>query len=76
MNSFVSITGNLISEIGDNSTWLIANGKTKYKCIWEGRVSLIGYDTLGISAGFRSWLNDYNDLVGGEYGIQIDIRSD
>ena len=76
MNSFVSITGNIISEIENGSTWLIANGKTKYKCIWEGRVSLTGYDTLGISAGFRSWLNNYNDLVGGEYGIQVDIRSE
>ena len=76
MNSFVSRTGNIISEIENGSTWLIANGKTKYKCIWEGRVSLTGYDTLGISAGFRSWLNNYNDLVGGEYGIQVDIRSE
>lgn len=76
MNSFVSITGNIISEVESGSTWLIANGKTKYKCIWEGRISLTGYDTLGISAGFRSWLNNYNDLVGGEYGIQVDIRSE
>ena len=75
MDSFVNITGNLAAAPKDGSTWLIANGKTKYKCIWEGRTSLIGYDTLGISAGFRSWLNNYNDLNSGAYGIQIDIMS-
>ena len=75
MDSFVNITGNLAAAPKDGSTWLIANGKTKYKCIWEGRTSLIGYDTLGISAEFRSWLNNYNDLNSGAYGIQIDIMS-
>ena len=69
MDSFVNITGNLAAAPKDGSTWLIANGKTKYKCIWEGRTSLIGYDTLGISAEFRSWLNNYNDLNSGAYGV-------
>ena len=75
MNSFVNITGNLIPSTNADNVWLIANGKTKYKCLWQGNVSLVGYDVLGISAEFRSWLNNYNDLVSGAYGIQIDIVS-
>ena len=77
MNSFIDITGNLIDVTETSQSGLIANKTTDrtcyYKRIWAGEVDLQGYDVLGFSGRFRTWLPEYRDLVSGEYGIQIDI---
>ena len=82
MESFVNITGNLIDV--DQSTWqLISNGDSVHSTfvsdgkpdsilIWEAPVQISGFDTMGFSAEFRSWLSEY-ELTSGGYGIRIDL---
>lgn len=74
MNTFVNITGDLINT--ENEYTLTANSEETTVLIWQSNVQLKDYDILGISGKFRSWLNDYNDIISGEYGIRIDIYSD
>ena len=77
MNSFIDVTGNLI-DVTETSQWGLIANKTEdrtcyYKRIWGGEVNLQGYDVLGFSGRFRTWLPEYRDLISGEYGVQIDI---
>lgn len=74
MNSFANITGNVIPLQEQEYYSLTANGDSSC-IIWQGEVSLKDFDTLGISGEFRSWLNHYNDIVSGTYGIKVDILS-
>ena len=74
MNTFVNITGNLINT--EDEYTLTANSEETAVLIWQSNVQLKDYDILGISGKFKSWLNDYNDIISGEYGIRIDIYSD
>ena len=74
MNTFVNITGDLINT--ENEYVLTANSEETTVLIWQSNVQLKDYDILGISGKFRSWLNNYNDIISGEYGIRIDIYSD
>ena len=74
MNTFVNITGNLINT--EDEYTLTANSEETAVLIQQSNVQLKDYDILGISGKFKSWLNDYNDIISGEYGIRIDIYSD
>ena len=70
LDSFIDISHNLI----DNSIeplGLVANGKEKEIVVWEKHnLHYNDYDRIGIRAGFRTWLNQY-DLVKGNYGLKL-----
>ena len=70
LDSFIDISHNLI----DNSIeplGLVANGKEKETVVWEKHnLHYNDYDRIGIRAGFRTWLNQY-DLVKGNYGLKL-----
>ena len=70
LDSFIDMSHNLI----DNSIkplGLVANGKEKEIVVWEKHnLHYNDYDRIGIRAGFRTWLNQY-DLVKGNYGLKL-----
>lgn len=82
MENFVNVTGNLINVNQD--TWqLITNGDSEHSTfisdeepyqilIWDSPVQISGFDTMGFSANFCSWLREY-ELISGSYGIRIDL---
>lgn len=70
LDSFIDMSHNLIdnniSEMG-----LVANGQQKEIVVWEKhKLHYNGYDRIGIRAGFKTWLNQY-DLVKGNYGLRL-----
>ena len=73
MESYVDITGNLIeNDLGEIG--LVANGSQKQKIIWSWsnmEEPLKGYELLGLTADFRSWLG--SQIIQGNYGLRLDI---
>lgn len=70
LDSFIDMSHNLIdtsiSEMG-----LVANGQQKEIVVWEKHnLHYNDYDRIGIRAGFKTWLNQY-DLVKGNYGLKL-----
>lgn len=75
MNSYLDITRNLIEKENTSSS-ILANGTTTEKLIW--RVfdrNYKGYNKIGLRAGFRTWLSQYN-LEQGNYGLHLYIVSE
>ena len=73
METYIDITGNLIEDnLGEIG--LIANGSQKQKIIWSWsnmNEPLKGYELLGLTADFRSWLG--SKIIQGNYGLRLDI---
>lgn len=96
-SQLVDISGNLInSVIPAKETGLVANGDIEFIPLWgynlessdtiyseKGKVHS-GYTRLGISAGFRSWLNPFyteddgisRQVIKGEYGLHLIIQTE
>ena len=96
-SQLVDISGNLInSVIPAKETGLVANGDIESIPLWgynlessdtiyseKGKVHS-GYTRLGISAGFRSWLNPFyteddgisRQVIKGEYGLHLIIQTE
>ena len=84
---YLDITENLIEDDVPVTT-LLANGGTKEVVLWSrnfeqeridsGKEDYVGigkgYQTLGLSAKFRSWLGALNP-VSGSYGLRVDVVS-
>lgn len=70
LDSFIDISHNLIDS-SIEPLGLVANGKEKEIVVWEKHnLHYNDYDRIGIRAGFRTWLNQY-DLVKGNYGLKL-----
>lgn len=70
LDSFIDISHNLIDS-NIEPLGLVANGKEKEIVVWEKHnLHYNDYDRIGIRAGFRTWLNQY-DLVKGNYGLKL-----
>ena len=70
LDSFIDISHNLIDN-NIEPLGLVANGKEKEIVVWEKHnLHYNDYDRIGIRAGFRTWLNQY-DLVNGNYGLKL-----
>ena len=96
-SQLIDISGNLInSVIPAKETGLVANGDIESIPLWgynlessdtiyseKGKVHS-GYTRLGISAGFRSWLNPFyteddgisRQVIKGEYGLHLIIQTE
>lgn len=72
LDSFIDMSHNLIdTNIGEMG--LVANGQQKEIVVWEKHnLHYNDYDRIGIRAGFKTWLNQY-DLVKGNYGLKLYI---
>lgn len=70
LDSFIDMSHNLIDS-SIEPLGLVANGKEKEIVVWEKHnLHYNDYDRIGIRAGFRTWLNQY-DLVKGNYGLKL-----
>lgn len=70
LDSFIDMSHNLIDS-SIEPLGLVANGKEKEIVVWEKHnLHYNDYDRIGIRAGFRTWLNQY-DLVKGSYGLKL-----
>lgn len=70
LDSFIDMSHNLIDN-NIEPLGLVANGKEKEIVVWEKHnLHYNDYDRIGIRAGFRTWLNQY-DLVKGNYGLKL-----
>lgn len=70
LDSFIDMSHNLIDS-SIEPLGLVANGKEKEIVVWEKHnLYYNDYDRIGIRAGFRTWLNQY-DLVKGNYGLKL-----
>lgn len=70
LDSFIDMSYNLIDS-SIEPLGLVANGKEKEIVVWEKHnLHYNDYDRIGIRAGFRTWLNQY-DLVKGNYGLKL-----
>lgn len=70
LDSFIDMSHNLI-DTNINEMGLVANGQQKEIVVWEKHnLHYNDYDRIGIRAGFRTWLNQY-DLVKGNYGLKL-----
>lgn len=71
MDNFVNVTNNLINQNYEISL-LANNDECRFKVIWEDlECSYKGYERLGISANFRTWLN--SKALQGSYGLRLDV---
>lgn len=70
LDSFIDMSHNLIDS-SIEPLGLVANGKEKEIVVWEKHnLHYNDYDRIGIRAGFRTWLNQY-DLIKGNYGLKL-----
>lgn len=70
LDSFIDMSHNLI-DTSINEMGLVANGQQKEIVVWEKHnLHYNDYDRIGIRAGFKTWLNQY-DLVKGNYGLKL-----
>lgn len=72
LENFIDVTNNLIEN--NYSLSLLANNPIeKEKVIVElSNISYKGYERLGISGSFQTWLKSFN-TANGSYGIRLDI---
>lgn len=72
MESFLDITGNLITSLNASQWELTANyEKEKSITIWEAQnLNLRGFDRLALKAQFKTWLADA-DIMSGDYGLVL-----
>lgn len=86
-DSYVNITGNLITSTDNVKASLIANGDRSNIIIWSYNVEdkydtkvvdfgeiLSSYSRLGIQGEFRSWLREF-DVVSGSYGLKLRVQT-
>lgn len=84
-NSFVDITGNLITQTPKQQGLVANNPDPNRIVIWayncnespttykESGVDLAGYTRLGLKASFQTWLRELN-TVKGSYGLRLRIE--
>lgn len=86
-DSYVNITGNLITSTDNVKGSLIANGNRSNIIIWSYNVEdkydtkvvdfgemLSSYSRLGMQGEFRSWLREF-DVVSGSYGLKLRVQT-
>ena len=85
-DSYVDITGNLITQPPDQQGLLANNPDILRKTIWaynlpdssakqkENGLELIGYNRLGLRASFQAWLKELGAITG-HYGLRIRIAA-
>jgi len=76
MESFLDITGNLITSLSASQWELTANyEKEKSITIWEAQnLNLRGFDRLALKAQFKTWLADA-DIMSGDYGLALIVEN-
>lgn len=72
LNNFIDITHNLLDADKDKTAdSILANGSYDTKLIWQkDNVSYVDYNRIGLRAGFKTWLTQYN-LARGNYGLAL-----
>ena len=76
MDSFLDITGNLITSLNASEWGLTANyDKEKPIVIWEAQnLNLRGFDRLALKAQFKTWLESL-DICSGNYGLSLIVEN-
>lgn len=81
LDTMIKITNNIFDDartIYGENMGLLANGPIQMIgpiYTLDGRNELAGYTRLGLSTGFRSWLNGL-DVASGSYGLKVLIYTD